>query len=722
MPLCPACKNTINLKDKICPACGIDIRVDLAPGKAFISNIVSRIFSKEAKDYPANKTDETYTIIVVSGEDRGKKFRLTEKPSVIGRKLSYDTRKEDIIINDKEETMAIEQAKLFWHPERNIHVIDSGGETKNPTIVNGMEIKEPAFLVDGCEIIIGKNVLLYKKDSKEDLKEKNGIEIYDLPADGKDSRNELTEKEINDKTVDLDDSTITICSGTTHEFKIVKGPDKGKQFIVNESSIEKKLVIGCKGGDRKDIELADREISECYASLIMQEGWLCITLEDEKGELFVNNRGVIKKGLEKGDIIKIGRNIIEYTSSGNDNCRYLIEIIEGPDKGKIFPLNKKLFRIGRKGKKKGSEKEIELSGEDKTISRLHARIEKKDGEFILINEKENNITFLKGLPITESGHLSGGDNIRVGKETVLLVRETGMPFVPGIIGPPADISEEHTVKVEESQSREKEILEADKRKEVFYYSGGEEVEKSEGYKSTVEEKTLKVDTGEEKKSDGDDTVGTVTAAGYVEQIKKPSLQEISPDRGMILVPGGKFLMGTDHVKCESNPLHTVFIKPFYIDKYPVTNLQYSDFVLSTGYQSQGNWQDLYMTGKEDYPATGVSFEDARQYASWQGKRLPTEAEWEKAARGDDGRLYPWGKEWDREKTNSFESNHGCTTPVNYFPSGSSPYGVTDMLGNIWEWTEDLYFPYPYKGPYPYGNRSEERRVGKECRSRWSPYH
>jgi len=253
------------------------------------------------------------------------------------------------------------------------------------------------------------------------------------------------------------------------------------------------------------------------------------------------------------------------------------------------------------------------------------------------------------------------------------------------------------------------MVEADKRKEVFYYSGGEEFEKSESYKSTVEEKTVKVDTGEEKKSDGEDPVETVTAAGYVEKIKKPSLQEISPDRGMILIPGGKFLMGTDHVKCESNPLHTVFIKPFYIDKYPVTNLQYSDFVLSTGYQSQGNWQDLYMTGKEDYPATGVSFEDARQYASWQGKRLPTEAEWEKAAAGKEGKLFPWGNKWDPNKCNNLllnrqdllrtmcnmEDGRG-TIQAGSIPEGKSPYGVEDMSGNVSEWCIDWYDKDYYK--------------------------
>lgn len=178
---------------------------------------------------------------------------------------------------------------------------------------------------------------------------------------------------------------------------------------------------------------------------------------------------------------------------------------------------------------------------------------------------------------------------------------------------------------------------------------------------------------------------------------------------MVLVPAGYFWMGGSECeydpakkdKCETNrkDQHRVYLKDFYIDITPVTNEQYKIFVEEKGYKSEGNWEKNFKPGKEDHPVVNITWFDASRYAEWAGKRLPTEAEWEKAARSSDGRLWPWGNIWDENKLNSKEKGPQKTTPVKQYPRGESPYGVMDTAGNVWEWTSDWYVPYPYEGPY-----------------------
>jgi sulfatase-modifying factor enzyme 1 len=151
---------------------------------------------------------------------------------------------------------------------------------------------------------------------------------------------------------------------------------------------------------------------------------------------------------------------------------------------------------------------------------------------------------------------------------------------------------------------------------------------------------------------------------------------------LVFVPAGEFLMGSNtRGSGDQCPLHTVILKEYWIDKFPVTNEQFAQFVQETGYQAQGNWQSTFTPGKEQHPVVHVTWDDACAYGQWCGKQLPTEAQWEKAARGTDGREYPRGNQWDRNKCNA--SGRG-TTPVGAYPEDVSPYGGYDMAGNVLE--------------------------------------
>lgn len=165
---------------------------------------------------------------------------------------------------------------------------------------------------------------------------------------------------------------------------------------------------------------------------------------------------------------------------------------------------------------------------------------------------------------------------------------------------------------------------------------------------------------------------------------------------MVDVPAAEFIMGTNHVRADiqNRPQHTVMLPAYRIDKYPVTNAQYARFVVATGHRPPGNWAGGKIPqGQALNPVTLVSWYDAKRYAEWAGKRLPTEAEWEKAARGTDGRRWPWGEAMDASRLNTYY-NAGSTTPVVRYPQGASPYGVMDMAGNVSEWTATDLAPYP----------------------------
>lgn len=164
---------------------------------------------------------------------------------------------------------------------------------------------------------------------------------------------------------------------------------------------------------------------------------------------------------------------------------------------------------------------------------------------------------------------------------------------------------------------------------------------------------------------------------------------------MAIVEAGEFTMGTNDLKSDvqNRPEHKVFLEGFKIDTFLVTNGEYARFVAANGYRPPINWVDgKIKPGSELNPVTMISWYDARKYCEWEGKRLPTETEWEKAARGVDGRRWPWGDKMDSTKLNTYY-NVGNTTEVTKYISGISPYGVYDLSGNVQEWVEDDFLPY-----------------------------
>jgi len=168
-----------------------------------------------------------------------------------------------------------------------------------------------------------------------------------------------------------------------------------------------------------------------------------------------------------------------------------------------------------------------------------------------------------------------------------------------------------------------------------------------------------------------------------------------PPPGMVLVPGGKFMMGREGGDEYEGPSHEVEVKPFFMDKTEVTNKQYAEFVQATGYKAPSGWaNNTYKVGTGDLPVDTVDWADARAYADWANKRLPTEAEWEYAARGTDGRLYPWGMDWIPGRAYTADSKLLTLQPVGSEPDGASPFGVLDLCGNVAEWCSDNFSPYP----------------------------
>lgn len=191
---------------------------------------------------------------------------------------------------------------------------------------------------------------------------------------------------------------------------------------------------------------------------------------------------------------------------------------------------------------------------------------------------------------------------------------------------------------------------------------------------------------------------------------------------MVYIPAGEFIMGSEEVDSESlaeeagarqkryyeneKPQRKVSVKAFHLDMYEVTNKEYKVFVDVTSRVPPQTWEGrTYAEGRDDHPVNFVTWHDADTYCKWANKRLPMEEEWEKAARGPNGNIYPWGNEYDEEKANL---SKGDTMSVGSYETDKSHYGVYDMGGNVMEWIDAWYEPYP-------GNKTENKDYGKKYR-------
>ncbi len=208
-----------------------------------------------------------------------------------------------------------------------------------------------------------------------------------------------------------------------------------------------------------------------------------------------------------------------------------------------------------------------------------------------------------------------------------------------------------------------------------------------------------VDAGlaEVKAGHSNDAPGQQT--GHAPVPPTPQWQRIGID--LVSIPAGEFLMGSDPARdgqasSDEGPQHRVYLPAFQLSRTPVTNRQYKDFVDATGHRMPQTWAGGKIPrGKEDHPVAHVSWHDTLAFCAWAGLRLPSEAEWEKGARGTDGRWYPWGNEAPDAGRCNCSNMVNDTTPVGIYPLGASPYGLLDMAGNVREWTSTVLRPYPY---------------------------
>jgi formylglycine-generating enzyme required for sulfatase activity len=200
----------------------------------------------------------------------------------------------------------------------------------------------------------------------------------------------------------------------------------------------------------------------------------------------------------------------------------------------------------------------------------------------------------------------------------------------------------------------------------------------------------------------------------------PTKPSATAPQGMVRIPGAKFEFRISGIEIEGGNdvgvdvqypwedaprrqhLKTLDMKPFYIDKFPVTNTAFKKFVDATHYHPKDDHNFLrdwtngsYPEGWANKPVTWVSLEDARAYAAWAGKRLPHEWEWQYAAQGADNRLYPWGNQWNAAAVPTPETRRAMRPPtdVGAYPQGASPFGVMDLAGNVWQWTEEFIDPH-----------------------------
>jgi len=192
---------------------------------------------------------------------------------------------------------------------------------------------------------------------------------------------------------------------------------------------------------------------------------------------------------------------------------------------------------------------------------------------------------------------------------------------------------------------------------------------------------------------------TDLAQAQLERLRKnrPVEQVIPADTPMVEIPEGAFAMGSDGGQAleDERPAHRVWVGSFSMDLHEVTTAQYAVFLAVTNRLAPWQWNTADLSQHSDRPVIGVDWSDADAYCRWKGRRLPTEAEWEKSARGTDGRLYPWGNQAPSKDLANFAlgarfSYSQVLMPVQSYEHGKSPYGLYQMAGNVWEWVQDWY--------------------------------
>jgi formylglycine-generating enzyme required for sulfatase activity len=179
--------------------------------------------------------------------------------------------------------------------------------------------------------------------------------------------------------------------------------------------------------------------------------------------------------------------------------------------------------------------------------------------------------------------------------------------------------------------------------------------------------------------------------------ERPVEKAAPAETPMVEIPAGEFAMGLDGMQAleDERPMHRVWVDRFSMDLHEVATAQYAEFLAATQRPAPWQWNGLDLSQSGDRPVIGVDWPDADAYCRWKGKRLPTEAEWEKSARGTDGRLYPWGNHVPHKDRANFAlgarfSYSQVLMPVQSYEKGKSPYGLYHMAGNVWEWVQDWY--------------------------------
>lgn len=222
----------------------------------------------------------------------------------------------------------------------------------------------------------------------------------------------------------------------------------------------------------------------------------------------------------------------------------------------------------------------------------------------------------------------------------------------------------------------------------------------------------------ERSLQGSSGVSIASGAGHHESIGKDGAP-------MVLIPAGEFTMGDDQGEKDERPARRVYLDAFSIDKFEVTVALYAKFLEATGLEAPPQWNIINQFQHQKRPVVMVDWADAATYCKWAGKRLPTEAEWEKAARGTDGRTFPWGNDPPTRLHANFGkfnannevdygwNSHAALNPVGLLEDGKSPYGIYDMAGNVSEWTSDWYDKNAYQNSparNPKGAASGEDKV------------